>query len=84
MGKIKKKVLAAVCITMISGGTMLYAAPGKPDIAVYLNNVLQKQAGLSVDGETYLPAQQLIGGCRRLCSGTNPPRLSVSISRMLT
>ncbi|MEK4062734.1 MULTISPECIES: copper amine oxidase [unclassified Paenibacillus] len=66
MGKMKKRVLAALCVTMISGGTMLYAAPGKPDIAVYLNNVLQKQAGLSVEGETYLPAQQLVGGLQAL------------------
>lgn len=38
---------------------MLHAAAAKPDINVYLNNVLQKQSGFSSDGEVFLSATQL-------------------------
>ncbi|WP_379154356.1 hypothetical protein [Paenibacillus sp. sgz5001063] len=59
MGTMKKLVFSTLCLTVISGGTLLYAASGKSDIAVYLNNVLQKQSGLLSEGEPYLSMEQL-------------------------
>lgn len=68
MGTMKKRVLAAAALLMISGGTMLYAAPGKNEIAVYLNNVLQKQSGILSEGDGYLPAKQLAENVQALLS----------------
>lgn len=68
MGKMKKRVIVAASLLMISGGTMLYAAPGKTEIAVYLNNVLQKQTGILSEGEAYLPAKQLAESLQALLS----------------
>lgn len=59
MGTMKKLIISTLCLMVISGGTLLYAASGKSDIAVYLNNVLQKQSGLLSEGEPYLSIEQL-------------------------
>lgn len=59
MGKMRKLAVSTLCLMMISGGTLLYAAAGKTDISVYVNNVLQKNPGLSSEGEAYLPLDQL-------------------------
>jgi hypothetical protein len=68
MGKIKKAVLTSLCLMSLSGGTMLYAASGKSEIALYLNNVLQKQTGILSEGVPYLPVQQLAGSLHALMS----------------
>ena len=59
MGKMKKLAVSTLCLMMLSGGTLLYAAAGKRDIAVYLNNVLQKNSGLLSEGAAYLSLDQL-------------------------
>ncbi|UQZ35024.1 hypothetical protein C2I18_16735 [Paenibacillus sp. PK3_47] len=68
MGKLRKTVLGAVCLMTLSGGTVLYAASGKSEIALYLNNVLQKQTGLLSEGVPYLPVKQLAGDLHALLS----------------
>ncbi|KWX80120.1 hypothetical protein [Paenibacillus jilunlii] len=59
MRTLKKLIFATMCLMIISGGSLLYAATGKSDIAVYLNNVLLKNSGLLSEGVPYLPAEQL-------------------------
>jgi hypothetical protein len=59
MGKLRKLVISTVCLMMISGGTLLYAAAGKTELSVYVNNVLQKIPALSSEGKAYLPLEQL-------------------------
>ncbi|ASA23227.1 hypothetical protein [Paenibacillus donghaensis] len=56
---LKKLTILTFCFLMIPGGTLLHAAAPKPDINVYLNNVLQKQSGFISEGEIYLSAGQM-------------------------
>ncbi|NQX47476.1 hypothetical protein HQN87_19260 [Paenibacillus tritici] len=59
MGKMRKLVASTLCLMMVSGGGLLYAAAGKTDLSMYVNNVLLKQPALSSDGGVYLPVEQL-------------------------
>lgn len=59
MGKMRKLAVSTLCLMMVSGGGLLYAASGKTDLSVYVNNVLQKHPGVSSEGEAYLPLNQL-------------------------
>ncbi|MHA6532879.1 hypothetical protein [Paenibacillus sp. BAC0078] len=59
MRNLKKLIFSTVILMMITGGTLLYAAAGKSDIAVYVNNVLQKHSGLLSEGDAYLSIEQL-------------------------
>ncbi|WP_152679817.1 hypothetical protein [Paenibacillus sp. IHB B 3415] len=59
MGKMRKLAVSTLGLMIISGGTLLYAAAGKTDLSVYINNVLQKQPGISSEGQTYVPLDQL-------------------------
>lgn len=58
MKKIKKMIFLVLCLTILPG-TILYAASSQSEIAVYFNNVLQKQLGISSDGDSFLPAEQV-------------------------
>lgn len=59
MRRIQKLIFLILCLMILPGGTLLYAASSKSDVAIYLNNVLQKQAGLWSEGVSYLSTEQL-------------------------
>ncbi|WNS41306.1 hypothetical protein [Paenibacillus sp. MMS20-IR301] len=68
MGKMRKLAVSTLGLMVISGGGLLYAAAGKGDLSVYLNNVLQKQPGLTVEAEAYLPLEQLTESMQAIVS----------------
>ncbi|MBT2291701.1 hypothetical protein J7E73_21740 [Paenibacillus albidus] len=59
MKAMKKTIILIFGLLILSEGTLLYAASGKSAVAVYLNNVLLKQSGITSEGKVYLPAEQL-------------------------
>ncbi|MEK4518324.1 hypothetical protein NSS64_23790 [Paenibacillus sp. FSL H8-0122] len=59
MGKMRKLAISTMCLMMVSGGGLLYAAAGKTDLSFYVNNMMLKQPALSSDGGVYVPVEQL-------------------------
>ncbi|WP_150266389.1 hypothetical protein [Paenibacillus tepidiphilus] len=59
MKKMTKLSVLTLLLLSLSGGSVLYAASGDSELAVYLNNKLLKQSGIITGGKAYLPAEQL-------------------------
>ncbi|MFC6653196.1 hypothetical protein ACFSQ7_44800 [Paenibacillus rhizoplanae] len=59
MGKMRKLAISTMCLMLVSGGGLLYAAAGKTDLSFYVNNTLLKQPALSSEGGVYVPVDQL-------------------------
>ncbi|MOA03280.1 hypothetical protein D3C78_1227770 [compost metagenome] len=57
--KMLRFITVGLVVLTLSSGTILYAASKTADIAVYFNNIVQKQGGLVSDGEAYLSLQQV-------------------------
>lgn len=56
---IKKLIFSTLCFMIIPGGAFLFAASSASEVELYMNNVFQKQTGISFEGDVYLPIEQL-------------------------
>lgn len=68
MGKVRKLAVSTICLMLVSGGGLLYAAAGKDELSMYINNVLRKQPAISSEGAVYLPVEQLADNMQAMIS----------------
>jgi len=54
-----KKVLFLLTLLFLWGGTMMFANTATQKVKVIINDVVQDEGGVIIDGKTYLPVRQL-------------------------